>query len=233
MLMANRFGHRVPKIYGYSAHLVPTPRDWDSSNHVTGQWFLPQSADFEPPADLVRFLSAGEPPVAVGFGSISGRTPERTTQAVMQALVMAGCRAVIVGGWGGLAAVQNSERVHYVRSVPYDWLLPRVAAVVHHGGAGSTGETLRAGKPAVVCPFFGDQAFWGRRVAAVGAGPEPIPQRQLTPESLAGALRVVLADPGMRRRAEELGARVRAEEGVKAAVSVIQRELGARQAASH
>jgi sterol 3beta-glucosyltransferase len=109
-----------------------------------------------------------------------------------------------------------------IEGAPHDWLFPRMAAVVHHGGAGTTAEGLRAGKPTAVFPSnLGDQLFWGERVRALGVGPEPVPQKKLTTEPLAAAIRAVAADGGMRRLAEELGERIRAEEGVARAVQIV------------
>jgi sterol 3beta-glucosyltransferase len=108
--------------------------------------------------------------------------------------------------------------------VPHDWLFPRTAAVVHHGGAGTTAAGLRAGRPTITVPFFGDQLFWGRRVEQVGAGPPPIALRELTPERLAGAIRAT-EDPAMRERAAALGERIRSEDGVGRAVEAIERRL--------
>jgi len=108
--------------------------------------------------------------------------------------------------------------VHFASSVPYSWLYPRVAAVVHHGGAGTTGAALQAGIPAVVVPFMMDQPFWGARVAALGAGPAPIPRRRLTVARLAEALRVAVTDETMRSTARALGQKLQAEDGVAEAV---------------
>ena len=100
-----------------------------------------------------------------------------------------------------------------------------MVALVHHGGAGTTGAGLRAGKPTVTCPFFGDQPFWGRRVAALGVGPKPIPPRRLTAERLAQAIRSATTDEDMRTRAAEIGEKVRTEDGVARAVKIINDEL--------
>lgn len=220
-----RYGPRVMKLYGFSRHLVAPPGDWDKSAQVTGQWFLDSAANWTPPPELAEFLAAGPPAVAVGFGSIAGRTPERTTELVLEGLRLAGQRGVVVGGWGGLQRAEAPATVRFVEAVPYHWLLPRVAAVVHHGGAGSTAEGLRAGKPTVVCPFFGDQPYWGRRVQALGVGPAPVPQKRMTAAALAAAIREAVSNEEMRRRAEGLGGSLRAEKGVERAVELIEQEL--------
>jgi UDP:flavonoid glycosyltransferase YjiC (YdhE family) len=128
-------------------------------------------------------------------------------------------------GWGGLRNVEAPENVFTIESIPHDWLFPRVAAAVHHGGSGTTAAALRAGIPMAVVPFFADQPFWGQRVAALGVGPAPIPRKQLTVERLATAIQIVTGDTGMRARAAALGERIRAEDGVARAVELIQRDL--------
>src|SRR5690606_20447509 len=174
-----RDGRPVPVLYAYSPHVIPRPNDWPDSVTVTGYWFLDQAADWRPPEALVRFLESGPPPVYVGFGSMVGRDPERLTSIVVEALKRSGERGLIATGWGGIEAANLPESVFPIESAPHDWLFPRVAAVVHHGGAGTTAAGLRVGKPTVVCPFFGDQPFWGRRIFELGVGPEPIPQKKL------------------------------------------------------
>jgi UDP:flavonoid glycosyltransferase YjiC (YdhE family) len=176
-----------------------------------------------PPADLIDFLQAGSPPVYVGFGSLSHRNPQETADLVLQALEQANQRAVLLSGWSGMQDLKVPDTTFVIDSIPHAWLFPRVAAVVHHGGAGTTAAGLRAGKPSVIVPFFGDQPFWGRRVAALGVGPAPIPRRKLTVERLARAIHQAVTDEDMCQRASQLGATIRAEDGLAQAAAVVQR----------
>lgn len=212
-----------PILYGFSPAVVPAPPDWPATAHVTGYWFLDGADDWTPPPALARFLEAGPPPVYVGFGSMSSRRPEETADLVLQALARSGQRAVLLAGWGGLRPTEVPDSVFLLESAPFSWLFPRMAAVVHHGGAGTTAAGLRAGVPSVVVPFFGDQPYWGQRVAALGAGPAPIPRKRLTAERLADAIRLAVRNQDMRWRASALGARIREEDGVAAAVAVVER----------
>jgi len=212
----------TPILYGYSPSVIPKPPDWDNNTHVTGYWFLDSADDWNPPAALVEFLQAGPPPVYVGFGSMSSRKPEQTADLILQALAQAKQRAIILSGWSGLHLADLPDTVFLVDSIPFSWLFPRVAAVVHHGGAGTTSAGLRAGVPSIVVPFFGDQPFWGQRVAALGVGPAPIPRKKLTVKRLAEAIQKTLTDQSMGQRAANLGAKIRAEDGIARAVSVVQ-----------
>ena len=217
---------RVPMLYGHSPTVVPRPKDWPALWHVTGYWFLDPPPDWRPSDDLIRFLDAGAPPVYIGFGSMPARDPRELTRIAAEALRAAGQRGILLAGWAGLGThAELPEHVHVVSDVPHVWLFPRMAAVVHHGGAGTTAAGLRAGVPTVVTPVGADQPFWGARVAQLGAGPPPIPQRDLTVARLAAAIRTAASDAGMRRRAAALGERIRAEDGVVAAVAAFERYL--------
>ncbi|MEW9553744.1 glycosyltransferase [Nonomuraea sp. NPDC050783] len=201
---------RVPVLCGVSPLVVPRPRDWPGHVHLTGYWRLPGR---DVPPEVADFLAAGPPPVFVGFGSMP--CPERTAEEVVAGLRLAGLRGIVQG-----LPVEAGDDVLPVGEVAHDRLFPRVAAVVHHGGAGTTGTALAAGVPSVVCPFFSDQPFWGRRVAALGAGPAPLPARRLGRRELA---RRLLAVPEHRERAAGLGRRLRVENGVRTAVDLIER----------
>lgn len=211
----------VPMLHGYSRHLLPRPAGWPANVHVTGYWFLDPDPSWSPPADLAAFLDQGPPPVAVGFGSMSGRDAEANTALVLEAAGRAGRRIVLLSGWGGLSRSDLPESAFLVDSVPHAWLFPRVAASVHHGGAGTTGATLRAGIPSVIVPFGADQPFWAWLVADRGLGAPPIPRRRLTAASLARALTSVLEDASIRERAAAMGERIRREDGVGRAVEIL------------
>lgn len=206
-------------LYGFSRHVVQVPDDGKRPRHVTGYWSLPAAPTWSPPPGLEAFLARGGPVVSLGFGSMASADPAALTALVLGAVRKAGVRAVLLAGWGGLTSLPPESDVFSAEAVPHDWLFPRVAAVVHHGGAGTTGAALRAGVPAIVVPFTMDQPFWGSRVAALGAGPTPIPRKRLTEARLVDALRQMLADEGMKARAAELGERIRAEDGVANAVA--------------
>lgn len=218
-------GHPVPMLFSYSPAVVPKPSDWGEHIHVTGYWFLDNLPDWHPPRDLMSFLEAGPPPVYVGFGSMSGRDPETTTHIILEALKQSRQRGLIATGWGGLSNTDLPNDMFQIESIPHGWLFPRMAAVVHHGGAGTTAAGLRAGVPSVIVPHFGDQPFWGRRVERLGVGPTPIPRKRLTVVRLSAAITAAVTDKDMRECAAKLGNHIRAEEGVAQAVDVIEHYL--------
>lgn len=219
-------GRPVPVLLAFSRHVVPRPADWPANVSMTGYWFLDEGSGWTPPQPLLDFLDRGPPPVFVGFGSMAGGDPARTGRTVVSALRRAGQRGVVATGWGGLRVEDTTEDLFVTDAIPHDWLLPRVAAVVHHGGSGTTAAGLRAGRPSVLCPFVADQPFWARRVAELGAGPEPIPQRRLTEESLARAISRAVSDGSIAAAAGRVGELIRAEDGVGAAVRTIDQVAG-------
>ena len=211
---------QYPTLYGFSSSVIPQPSDWQNTQ-VTGYWFLDAAADWTPPAALMKFLNSGKPPVYIGFGSMGSRKPAATAALVLAALDRSGQRGILLSGWGGLSQANLPDTVLMVESIPHSWLFPRMAAVVHHGGAGTTAAGLRAGVPSIVIPFFGDQLFWGQRVAKLGVGTAPIPRKQLTVELLAQAIDRAVTDLVMIRQAANLGAKIQAEDGIAHAVAVI------------
>jgi UDP:flavonoid glycosyltransferase YjiC (YdhE family) len=220
-------GRLGPLLYGLSPAFLGKPHDWPPAIEVTGFWSLVEETAWTPPPELLRFIERGPAPVYLGFGSMSHRSPEATTRLVLSAIQQSGQRALLHTGWGGLDPGTVPDNVLMIGSVPHAWLFERVAAVVHHGGAGTTAAGVRAGVPSLIVPFHGDQPFWAARVAALGVGPRPIKRQRLTAPALAEAIKRAVSDEPMRRRAAELGALVRAEDGVGQAVAVIERALRA------
>jgi UDP:flavonoid glycosyltransferase YjiC (YdhE family) len=174
----------------------------------------------------VAFLDGGAPPVYIGFGSMGNRNPGEAAELALRALEMSGQRGVIASGWGGLHKEDLPSSVYMLSSIPHSWLFPRMAAVVHHGGAGTTGAGLRASVPSIIVPFMGDQPFWGQQVSRLGVGTAPLPRKRLTADALARAITQVVTDATMRGRAADLGEQIRAEDGVGNAVEIIGRYVG-------
>jgi sterol 3beta-glucosyltransferase len=221
-------GTVIPIMYPYSPSLLPVPEDFPSHVHVTGYWFTTAQSDWQPPTALLHFLEQGTPPVYVGFGSMGARGAQERAQVILEALQLSGQRGLLARGWGGLTASDLPANVYMLDEVPHDWLFPRVAAVVHHGGAGTTAAGLRAGKPTIICPFLGDQPFWGKVVYERGLGPKPIPQGQLTAERLATAIESAVHDEGIKQQAATIGASIRAEDGIAYALDIINQTVAAK-----
>ncbi|KAH8893855.1 UDP-Glycosyltransferase/glycogen phosphorylase [Thozetella sp. PMI_491] len=213
---------KVPFTYCWSPALIAKPADWPAYIDVCG-FFFRDAPDYEPSAELRQFLTAGPPPVYIGFGSIVMENPHAMMDVVVQAVQAAGVRAIVSEGWSGLQG-SPSDDIHFIGDCPHEWLFQHVAAVVHHGGAGTTACGLRFGKPTTIVPFFGDQPFWGQMIANAGAGPQPIPHRELTVTKLAEAIHFCLS-PQSREAASLIAERMSREDGVQAAVESFHRCL--------
>ena len=189
--------------------------------------FLDLASSFKPPEGLSKFLEAGETPVYIGFGSIVVDDPDKFTTLIFEAIQESGVRALVSKGWGGLGDESNTpDNVYMLENTPHDWLFPRVSAVVHHGGAGTTAIGLKCGKPTMIVPFFGDQPFWGAMVANAGAGAESaVPYKRLTVDALANGIRQCLS-PEAKRNAERIAHDIEMEgDGAKNAVEAFHRHL--------
>ncbi|MCJ1391251.1 hypothetical protein MMC18_004114 [Xylographa bjoerkii] len=223
------FRLKVPYTYLWSPALVPKPSDWGPEIDITGFVFLDLASSFKPPETLTKFLEGGEPPVYIGFGSIVVDDPDKFTALIFEAVKRSGVRALVSKGWGGLGDENNTpDNVYMLENTPHDWLFPKVSALVHHGGAGTTAIGLKCGKPTMIVPFFGDQPFWGAMIAKAGAGAEPVPYKHLSAEKLAEAIRTLLT-PEARENAKKIARDIEAEgDGAINAVKSFHRSLPLR-----
>jgi vancomycin aglycone glucosyltransferase len=206
--------------------LAPLPDDVAFDVETVG--FLAPPGEGRLPEKLESFLAAGPAPVYLGFGSMPDPDPARTTRQVLEAVRHLGVRAVVSEGWAGLGRAPLPEGVTTVGAVPHGLLFPRMAAIVHHGGAGTTSTAARAGVPQLVVPHLLDQFYWADRVERLGLGPPALPRRQLDAERLAGLLEVILGNDVLNERAAELAARMNDDDPVARAADAILRDLRPR-----
>lgn len=212
-----------PFLYGYSPSVIPKPADWPEWLHVTGYWFLGHNPDWQPPPQLINFLNSGTAPVYIGFGSVPVRNQEILTEMVITALAYADRRGILQIGRTENNNCQLSDEVFQAGWIPHDWLFPKMAALVHHGGASTTANGLLAGVPSIIIPFAWDQPFWGQRLAGLGVSPPPIPRHKLTLEQLAAVIINTTRDSEIAKRAAALGKKIRHEDGVAQAVEVFSK----------
>jgi UDP:flavonoid glycosyltransferase YjiC (YdhE family) len=210
----------MPLLVGCSPTLLARPADWPPNVHVTGVWQLPAGQGYAPPRALLDFLEAGPAPVYIGFGSMAGIAQGTLVDAI--AAVASGRRVLFHPGWSGIDPARLPPDVFVLDDTPHDWLFPRTALVVHHGGAGTSHAVARAGVPSVVVPFAGDQFFWARRMALRGIA-ATCPAAGLDSARLVQAV-AAASQPAMRDEARRVGQAMREEDGVRTAVD---RLLGA------
>jgi sterol 3beta-glucosyltransferase len=213
-----------PVLHGFSTALVPRPSDWRSGLEIAGNWWPHHDATEQLPAELEDFLGAGPRPVLIGFGSMASGEGERLSEIAVRALRRAGLRGVLQAGSAGLAA--DGDDVLTIGDVPHALLFPRLAAVVHHGGAGTSAAALRAAVPAVTVPVTADQPFWAGRLAAIGAATDPIPFRSLTVERLADSLDQVVKQQAYSRAAARAAEQLVTENGAGQTLKTIQQLTG-------
>lgn len=215
-------------LMAYSEALLPRGTDWPANVAVTGYWYLHRMSNWQVPPALARFIESGPAPIYVGFGSMMMKNPTDTVTAVLDAVRRTGSRAIISEGWGGMRPTSVPDNVFVAEVVPHEWLFPRVAAVIHHGGAGTIGAALSAGVPQIIVPFITDQFFWARQLEKRGIAPRAVRHSCLTAESLTAAIRLALNDAGMRKRAADTAVLVRGEDGTRRAADILERTAMSR-----
>jgi len=219
------FGVLNAMLYGFSPLLVPPRGDWTGPVHVTGFWNLP-SQSFTPSPALHNFLLSGAPPVYIGFGSPGVLSPNDILDTLLDAIETARVRALIA--LAGVTPKNLPGNVHLLQeSVPHEWLFPRMAGLIHHGGAGTTAAGLLAGKPSLILPLATDQFFWGQRIWEQGLGPAPITRSQLTAQRLGKAIQDLVYNQEMQMNARACGQALRVEDGVGQAVHILRQYIQA------
>lgn len=217
-------GHPVTTLYAYSSLIAPKPTDWNENRYLTGYWFREEKTDWTPDPKLADFLASGSKPLYIGFGSMVGGSFQQIPEIVIKSLQITKQRAIFSVGWGGLQNLRLPDFVFPMTGfVPHEWLFPRVATVIHHGGAGTTAAGLRAGVPTVIVPFGIDQPYWGNRVFRLGVGPEPIPRKRLNVQRLSNTISQTINNSEMAQNAHLIGQKLRAEDGVGNAADIIER----------
>ena len=216
---------KIPHLNAYSRFVVPEPKDWPKRMHTTGYWFLDKPKGWQPTKELADFIENGSSPISIGFGSMTDKNNEKLATILVEALEKTGQRGILLSGWGGLGNKNLPKTILRMDAVPHDWLFPKMKAIIHHGGAGTTGAALRSGIPSIAIPFFGDQFFWGKQIQKIGVGPKPLPIKNLTSENLSKAINQMLTNETMRSKAKKVGRKIREEDGVGNAVRAINRYL--------
>lgn len=226
--------NKVPFLYNFSPSVVVPPLDFSDWIRVTGYWFLDEASDWSPPNALIKFIARARADekkiVYIGFGSIVVSDPAALTKTVVQSVLKADVRCILSKGWSdrlgnrdaSVTEVPLPPEIHQITSAPHDWLFKQIDAAVHHGGAGTTGASLRAGLPTIIKPFFGDQFFFGSRIEDLGVG---ICMKKVNVSVFSRALWEATHSQRMITKARVVGEQIRKEDGVGTAVKAIYRDL--------
>lgn len=210
--------NKVPFLYNYSPSVVVPPLDYPDWIRITGYWFLSEGSNWSPPPELSEFIQRaradGKKIVYIGFGSIVVSDPSALTRTVIESVQKADVRCILSKGWSDRLGDPASAKVevplppeiYQIQAAPHDWLFSQIDAAAHHGGAGTTGASLRAGVPTIVKPFFGDQFFFGTRVEDLGVG---ICMKRLNVSVFSRALWEATHSERMIFKARDLGVQIR------------------------
>jgi sterol 3beta-glucosyltransferase len=217
---------KYPIVVSGSPAIFPPPENCPDHIHYTGYWFYDEDEQWEPSTALTTFLDNGPKPVYIGFGSMGNpNETAETTRIAIEALQKTNQRGILATGWSGMEIKENlPDSIFTLDAAPHNWLFPRMAAVVHHGGAGTSAAGFRPGVPCVIVPHGMDQFAWGIRAHELGVGSKPIPRKNLTVEKLADAIQDVLSST-CQVKAAELGTVIQSENGADKAAQVILRSL--------
>ncbi|MEL6442271.1 MAG: glycosyltransferase, partial [Cyanobacteria bacterium J06621_8] len=241
-ILGNSYRRNIPKmlkpqnilvLYLYSSAIVPRPQDWRQENiHITGNCFLEENEDYQPTLELKKFLDGGSQPLYIGFGSMTLREPNKYLDLLITAVRKTNQRAIISSSWSKMHLfydeVEKSPNIFVIDSyVPHNWLFKEVKLVIHHGGAGTTAQALRAGTPQIVIPFFGDQPAWGNRMVKIGVASDCIPYQKLTTESLTKAIANAVNNEELEKQAQVFSDLIKKEDGVTNAANMIENYLSA------
>jgi len=213
-----------------SPTVIPPNSYWETRHQMTGFWFASAPQQWNPPEELTNFLKKGNPPVIISLGAmaISGDDAMQAAQIAVNTVEKAGVRAIIQGWDEPMRLIKTSENIYHGGSIPHDWLLERSAAIIHHGGFGTTSSGLKAGIPSMAVPHIIDQFIWGQKLFDLGVGPKPLPRTKMSVEALREALIDLTTNPQYQDNARKIGAKIREENGVATAVRLIEESMTKR-----
>jgi sterol 3beta-glucosyltransferase len=177
------------------------------------------------PPQLAEFLDKGEAPVYMTFGSLQQAVPDWSMELFLEAINLAGCRAVIQTSSAQYPAGSQTGQVYFIGRHPHQPLFKRCAAIVHHGGAGITHAATLSGCPSIVVPFMDEQLFWARQLQLLGLAGKPLLAKSVTASALAKAIRTVLASTSMQDNARQAGQAMQSHNGVARAIQLLEAQF--------
>jgi sterol 3beta-glucosyltransferase len=205
-----------------SQYVVKPSDNWTSKDIISGYWYLEAPSSYSPHYDLQKFIEKSEKPIFISFGSAGWSEEDNISllKILFEAVRIADSRAIILNT--EKYAGKIPDHIYLVQEIPFDWVFGYCSCVVHHCGLGTTSEVLKAGLPSIPVPYMIDQFAWAERIHSLGAATRPIHRKELTVEKLSKAITEALDNPVIRGNAQELGLKIREEDGLKSAVRAIE-----------
>ena len=199
---------------------------WQAHHQVCG--FLNLTEDerhWTIPDSLIEFLEHGAAPVYMTFGSLQQAVPDWSMELFLEAMTLAGCRAIIQTSSTRYPADSHTDQVYFIGRHPHQPLFRHCAAIVHHGGAGTTHAATRSGCPSVVVPFMDEQLFWARQLQALNLAGKPLPAKKVTATALAEGIRTVLNSKSIQDNAKQASLTMQGNNGVAWAIQLLEAQL--------
>jgi len=201
-------------IYTISPSLFPRPDYWESNINVLGHHAVKKKTNWKPEKELSEFIDSNEQILFITFGSMTNPEPERKTKIILEILERNKIPAIINTASGGLVKPDNfnSELIYFVSQIPYDWVFPKMYAVIHHGGSGTTHLALKYGCATLIIPHFIDQFIWDEVISELGLGPKGIKISRMTNKNLEPKVLELLRNSSFKERSERIGSQLGKED---------------------
>jgi UDP:flavonoid glycosyltransferase YjiC (YdhE family) len=221
--ITSAWGHILGKdvIIASDKEIAAAPSDLDISYAQTGYMHLAQPSQKN--QKIEDFLNTGPPPVYSGFGSMPKIDQASLISLTVKAARDNGLRVVIAKFWDEPSEFSGAEDIFFIKQYPHLDLFPRMAAVIHHGGAGTTATTARSGVPQIIVPHILDQYYWGNQIYKSKLGPKPIWRAKLTTENLSRAIKESVTNQELINNARKVGKKLRRKNSSEIAVKEIER----------
>lgn len=210
-------------IYTISPTLFQRPDYWPDQLQVLGYHERKKTNNWQPDEELKDFLSKHSKIILVTFGSMVNTDPSGKTQIFLEILQRNNIPAIINTASGGLVQPEkyNKELIHFVTRIPYDWILPKMYAVIHHGGSGTTHSVLKYGCASMIIPHIIDQYVWNKIVSGKGVGPLGIDVSYINIDNLESKILDLITNHSYKEKAEEIGRKIIDENFTTAIYSAI------------
>jgi sterol 3beta-glucosyltransferase len=201
--------------YTISPSLFSRPDYWPEPANVVGYYERDKTINWQPGEELIKFLERHEKIVFISFGSMSNSNPAEKTRIIVEVLKKHNIAAIINTSWGGLKEItERGENILFVSNIPYDWIFPKMYAIIHHGGSGTTHTALKYACPSLVVPHILDQFYWSKTISHLGVGPQGISIKNLDEKIFEHRLLDLMNNPSYKKNAIMISQKMNTESDI-------------------